>query len=198
MIERINLLPPEQRAGIGLPVELRWFALIFLLLCAGLAAVTVYESRSVRKLAVRKADLDATRRHLEGEIARFGAALERRRGIAAEQEILRLRLRSLELLEDERYRWSEVLSQISRLVPKGSWLTGFGSYPQAGESRLSRRLKFQGKALSHALVSDLLAALEGSPGFRDFELLSVKKGFFMDREVVDFELTCRREGGGGG
>lgn len=191
MIERINLLPAKHRGQPAIGRETRWFLLALALVVALLAGLTACEGVRRGTLQRRRTELINTRDRLLGELQIATAVVGRMQSLANEKAAMQARLESLGALQEGRRSWSELLVRISRVTPEGLWLTSLGSDLKGEGGPTALGLRFQGQALSHERVSELLAALERDPSFQEVLLVSTTKGTFEDREVVDFTLSCQ-------
>ncbi|MHB8836170.1 MAG: PilN domain-containing protein [Candidatus Methylomirabilia bacterium] len=191
MIDRINLLPSRKRDRGTAGPESRWFLLalgLALVVLAGLGAREIVQSRTLEK---RLKELVNDRDRLAAEQQTASAVVGRLKALADEKAALQARLDALAALQQGRRSWSELLVGISRLTPEGLWLTGVESIAGDKGGQVPLVLRFEGKALSHERISELLGTLERDRNFQGIELISTAKGIYLDREVVDFKLSCR-------
>lgn len=195
MIERINLLPKKQRERAMAGAETHWFLLALAVAAAGMVALGAREIMQRGVLERRRSEIAAERDRLTVEQQNLTAAIGRMRALAGERAALQARVDALAVLQRERRSWSELLAGISRRVPEGLWLTSLASALPGPGDTAGLALRFQGKALSHERVSVLLGALERDEQFEEVTLISTARGTYLDREVVDFALSCRVGGG---
>lgn len=191
MIERINLLPSKQHGRPATGSETRWFFLALAVAAVLVAALGTREILRRGTLEKRRNELVGERDRLLAEQQSATAAVGRRQTLTGEKAALQARLDALAALQQGRRPWSELLVRISRLMPEGLWLTSLGSTVQGDGAQSALGLRFQGKAVSHDRVSELLGALEQDQVFQGVELTSTAKGTYLDREVVDFNISCR-------
>lgn len=191
MIERINLLPARQRDRSAAGSEARWFLLALALAMALLVVMGTWEVVHRNALERRRGELLEARDRVQAEIQLASAAMGRINSLAGEKAALQARLEALGSVQRDRRSWSELLVRISRITPEGLWLTTLGS-DQLGEgAQAALGLRFQGRALSHERISELLGALERDPSFQEVLLISTARGTYLERDVVDFTLSCR-------
>jgi len=191
MIDRINLLPSHQRDRAATGAEIGWFLLALGLAVAVPAILGTWEILRRDTLEKRRNEIVNDRGRLTVEQQTANAALGRLTALANEKAALQARLDALAALQQGRRSWSELLVRISRLTPEGLWLTTLESDEQGGGGQTPLVLHFQGKALTHERISELLGTLERDPEFQDVVLISTAKGQHLDREVVDFNLSCQ-------
>jgi type IV pilus assembly protein PilN len=192
MIERINLLPARQQRGTARTGG--WLPLAVGLAVAVLAVLGVREIVLRGSLERRRAEIAGERDRLTAEQQSAAAALGRVRALADEKAALQARLDALAALQQGRRSWSELLVRIGQLTPEGLWLTAIESVVRGAGDPAAPVLQLQGKAFSHERISELLGTLEQDRDFTDVELISTAKGAYLDREVVDFKLSCRVRG----
>ncbi len=191
MIERINLLPSQKRARATGGPEIGWFVLALGLVAASLMLLGGREILKRGSLAQRRSEIVRERDLLTAELQTAAAAVGRIQALAAEEAALQARLDALASLQQGRRSWSELLVRISRLTPEGLWLTAVETIvPDAG-APTPLALRFQGKALSHQRISELLGNLERDQEFQEVALISTATGTYLDREIVDFNLSCQ-------
>lgn len=191
MIDRINLLPSQQRHRAAAGAEIGWFLLALGLAVVVLAVLGVREILQHRTLEKRRTEIVGDRDRLTAEMQTASAALGRLTSLTDERALLQARLDALSALQQGRRSWSGLLVRISRITPDGLWLTALESSDPGGGVQTPLVLTFQGKALSHKLISELLGTFESVQEFQDVVLISTAKGTYLDREVVDFNLSCQ-------
>lgn len=102
-------------------------------------------------------------------------------------------LKEVEGLLHSRILWSEVLRQISLLVPRGVTLTRLeateGGPPGLLSNPDARGLRFVGSARSHDQITFFIAALEQSRRFSDVSLVYAEKSPDLSPPGVGFELV---------
>lgn len=190
MIDRINLLPSHNRSRGAAGPESRWFLLalgLALLVLAALGAREIVQSGTLEK---RLGEIVNDRDRLVAEQSAASTVVGRLNALADEKAALQARLDALAALQQGRRSWSELLVRISRLPPEGLWLTAMKTLGADGGGQMPLLLRIEGKSLSHGRISELLGTLERDPDFQRIELVSTGKGSYLDREVVDFTLTC--------
>lgn len=191
MIDRINLLPSRNRVRGISGSESRWFLLalgLALAVLAGMGAREIVQSGTLEK---RLEEISNDRDRLVSEQNSASTAVGRLSALADEKAALQARLDALAAVQQGRRSWSELLVRISRLTPQGLWLTAVKSIVADGDGQLPVVLRIEGKALSHERISELLGTLERDSDFQQLELISTEKGTYLDREVVDFTLSCK-------
>lgn len=191
MIDRINLLPSHQRNRAADGAEIGWFILALGLAVVVLAVLGVREILQHGSLEKRRTEIVSDRDRLTAEMQTANAALGRLTSLTDEKALLQARLDALAALQQGRRSWSGLLVRISRITPDGLWLTALESGDPGGGVQTPLVLTFQGKALSHKLISELLGTFESDQEFQDVVLISTAKGTYLDREVVDFNLSCQ-------
>lgn len=191
MIDRINLLPSQQRSRTATGAESVWFLLALGLAVAALAMLGAREIVQRGRLEKLRNEIVNDRDRLTVEQQTAAAAVGRLTSLANEKAALQARLDTLAALQQGRRLWSELLVRISQLTPEGLWLTAVESGAQGGGAQTPLALIFRGKAISHARISELLGTLERDQDFQQVELISTVKGTYLDREVVDFNLSCQ-------
>lgn len=191
MIDRINLLPSRNRSRGTVGPEFHWFLLALGLALAMLAVLGAREIVRSGTLEKRLSEIVNDRDRLMAEQNAASSIVGRLKALADEKAALQARLDALAALQQGRRSWSELLARISRLTPEGLWLTAVKSIVADNGGPAPLVLRFQGKALSHERISELLGTLERDHDFQQIELISTAKGTYLDREVVDFTLTCR-------
>lgn len=191
MIERINLLPSKQHGRSASAAEVRWFLVALAIAAVLIAVLGTREILRRGALERRRDELIGERNRLLAKQQIATAAVGRLQTLVGEKTALQARLDALAAIQQGRKSWAELLVRISRLTPDGLWLVSLNSARQGDGASGTIGLRFQGKALAHDRVSELLGSLERDQVFQEVELISTAKGTYLDREVVDFNLSCR-------
>lgn len=189
MIDRINLLPSQQRTRAAAGPEVGWFLLVLGLVAAVVAVSGGWEFAQRGALEKRRNEMVSERDRLTVEQQAASAVVGRLQALTAEQAALQARLDTLAALQQGRRSWSELLVRVGRIIPDGLWLTALESVPPGAGAQTPLVLRFQGKALTHARLSELIGTLERDQEFQGVELASTAKGTYLDREVVDFDIS---------
>lgn len=191
MIDRINLLPSQHRHRVAAESENAWFLLALALVVVVLAMLGAWEIVQRGTVEKRRNEIVNDRDRLTAEFQTATIAAGRLRSLTEEKAALQARLDALAALQQGRRLWSELLIRIGRLTPEGLWLTAVATAGPGVGGQTPLVLNFQGKALSHERISELLGTLERDQEFQDVILISTTKGTYLDREVVDFNLSCQ-------
>jgi Tfp pilus assembly protein PilN len=193
MRRQINLIAKE----VLTPGEALDFrpAAIPLALIAVLAILTVWSGWDfwrAGRLEKRVRQLTDTRQALQTEIERLGGEIQSVTGERTALPIAERQIQAVNEMLRTRVLWSEVLRQVSFLVPQGVYLTQLETTQAAAPGLLSREgdrgIRFVGFAQSHTTVSFFIAALEESSYFSDVALVYAEKGAGVDASRIGFEL----------
>ncbi len=141
----------------------------------------------VQRLSLKRDQIQLESARLTGEIGAITRQSEAGRELAAQQ------LAAMRELAKNRIAWSDVLREVSLLVPEGVWLTEMESLePRPGGplgSPATKTIRFIGQARSQVAVNQLVSALERSPRYASVALVySQKSG--TGPTGVKFELTA--------
>lgn len=180
--QRINLVTQELRETgkqLSVPRLIRTAGgLLLLSLLVGLPALTLWEVRLLRsgteKLVQRRDSIATQLNRLNMSLAQSGESRpvqnsEQRREASEDQQ------QPGEGILADRILWSELLGEVSRLIPENAWLTHLEN--SGMEVRLS------GLARSRQDVSRLLSALSRSKLFGETKLLFVQREGGGKRQV---------------
>lgn len=180
--QRINLVTQELRETgkqLSVPRLIRTAGgLLLLSLLVGLPALTLWEVRLLRsgteELVQRRDSIAAQLNQLNMSLAQSGESRpvqisEQRREASEDQQ------QQGEGILSDRILWSELLEEVSRLIPENAWLTRLENFGM--EVRLS------GLARSRQDVSRFLSALSRSKLFWETKLLFVQREGGKKRQV---------------
>jgi len=194
-MERINLLPED----LTLTRSNRLLYLIdqqflpTLGRCAGVAAALVVLLLSVEFLIAQRyligaAQLREKRAKVQAEVEKMAntmARLDQRESELSRQfQWQNERIEYLRNYQDPAGRWAPVLKEIKRTLPYGVWLIGMEGDPK-------RNLRINGGAFEEDLVVQFMAALKGSPRFRDVAFNFAKKATIGKTNIVEFEIAAK-------
>ncbi len=189
----INLLTAELAGGGGIQVpfkSLAWVALVavpFVLVAAGYGREVV----SALRLRSRLAEVTAKRDAVNLELVTLSGRIDTvQKGEAQRVSDVQKRTSAMREILNDRIAWSDVLREVSFLVPDGVFLTNLESSEVAGGilSTAEKQVRCVGFARSHAGVTRLLSALEMSPWFSQVALGYSQQGA---ADQVNFEITAR-------
>jgi Tfp pilus assembly protein PilN len=205
-MRRINLSTRKQAAVSGPPVVAGLAAaVLLLLLLAGLAGHWYFLRRQhdAAQENVRRLQRALSAREQETEMVQ---RLKRQsRELEEQRRELEGRIAVVDRLRDKRRDWHAVVSEISRLVPAGVWLTeiasrGGGSGSPAPEGGEAPAVVIHGRAVDSAALVSLLKNLQAGAG-----LLTAVDFSEMTRVPADaatgipahfaFEITCELAAG---
>lgn len=100
------------------------------------------------------------------------------------------RITFLENEVKQNFAWSSVLEKLNRLIPSRLWLTKLSLSEEV--------VKIKGETYDNLLISNFITYLSDSGSFGDMTLDYAQKkktkdgaGNFAEREVIEFEITCR-------
>lgn len=206
MIERINLIPDEiqrkRRAGQKRPLTI--FLLVIYVF--GLGGLYFYQHTKVKGRLNNMEQVRKQRDELIAQSARYKEAIERINIAQRREEDIKKRLEVIGALLEGRVCWSEILRNITHIVPNGIWLASLSTYDLAkgsgnaqadpagglssGASIGGKGVKFNGTALSNSRIAEFVFAMENSQFFRNVLLSYSQKREFQGRDLYDFEITA--------
>jgi Tfp pilus assembly protein PilN len=196
MKAHINLIAPEILLGEK-PFSFKQRA-IPMGVAGGVVLLTVLSLGYVWKVSVLKKevrDLTVQRDKTQQELARLNGDIGKlTKESQAGQEITAQQLAAMKDLLKNRILWSDVVREVSFLVPDGVWLTrvestdskSVGLLPSSAEAGL----RFVGVAQSQSAVNHFISALERSPSYGYVSLVYAQKGSGEGVQGMNFELTA--------
>ena len=151
----------------------------------------IWQERTLRNEVQR---LEAQRAKVQQEMARInGKITQVTYRTQASHDIVEQQLAAIKDLRKKRILWSDMVREISFIVPKRVWLTRVESFDSKKDglvfSRTGKSVRFIGFARSQDAVNFFLSALERSPRYEGVSLVYAQKRGEKNRERVDFELT---------
>ena len=216
MKAHVNLLLSDVLGGEGFPFQQvalpgAFFLLITVILVGSLAEVVRLKSlkMEVARLGERRGQLAQSLAELQSEVQ----GVLRQGSATTEADEAKLLL--WKQLERERIPWSNLLQEMSILIPNGVWLTGMeGLVDSRGENpggkgssggapgepvRSIKEVRFVGFADSHAAITQMMLALEGSRHFEKVNLIQAEKKSDATQTSINFEIKgdLKQEGNGG-
>ena len=108
------------------------------------------------------------------------------------------KVKVIEGLIEKQINWSRLLNEISNSVTANIWLTEL-SYDERGKDNRIRTLTLLGSAAGKgeettALIAHFIKALKDNKNFftefDNIELISIKKGYILERDIMNFSLVC--------
>lgn len=149
--------------------------------------VTVLK-KEVREITVQRDKTQQELARLNGEIGNLSQQTELSRESAASQ------VEAVRELMKNRIPWSDVVREVSVLVPEGVWLTRMESLDSQPDgvlkSAVGKTIRFIGVAQSQAAVNQFISSLESSPRYGTVSLVFSQKGGGEGVQGVSFELMA--------
>jgi Tfp pilus assembly protein PilN len=144
--------------------------------------------KEVRELSIQHDKTQQELALLNGEIGSVSQQTEMSRESAANQ------LEAMKELLKNRIPWSDVIREVSVLVPEGVWLTRMESLDSQPDGHLQpavgKTMHFIGVAQSQAAVNQFISSLERSPRYGTVSLVFSQKGGGEGVQGVSFELMA--------
>ncbi len=218
MTERINLIPEEvqrkRRAGQK-RLLINSLLVIYVL---GLGMLYFYQKANVRGRLNNIEQARKQRDELIAQNAKYTEAVQRINLAQRREEDIKKRLEVINSLLEGRIYWSEILRNVTHLIPDGIWFTSLSTYdlpkgtpkadgnaqaePAGGRpsnasliktsgdrSVGGKGVKFNGTAISNYRIAEFVFALENSQFFGNVLLAYSQKREFQGRDLYDFEIT---------
>ncbi|MBI3755467.1 MAG: PilN domain-containing protein, partial [Deltaproteobacteria bacterium] len=137
------------------------------------------------------------RDELIAQSARYKEVIERINLAQKKEEDIKKRLAVIDSLLQGRIYWSEILRNITHLIPDGIWFASMSTYDLVkgagnvqAEQAGGKSVKFNGTALSNSRIAEFVFALENSQFFGNVLLAYSQKREFHGRDLYDFEITA--------
>ncbi len=177
---------PFKQAAIPMAVS----AAVILLILASLGNAWRLSmlKNEVKGLTIQRDKTLQEQARLNGEIGGLTQQTETsRESVAQQREAMR------DLLKN-RIPWSDVVREVSFMVPEGVWLTQMESFDSKPDglfpSATGKTVRFIGVSHSQAAVNQFISALERSPRYGSVSLTYAQKSGDVSVQGVSFELTA--------
>lgn len=173
---------------VVVPAALGSAVVLLVLISLGYAWRVSVLKKEVRGLAIQRDKTQQETARLNGEIGSMSKQTETSRETAAQQ------LEAMRDLLKSRIPWSDVVREVSFIVPEGVWLTRMESLDSKSDglfpSATGKTIHFVGVAQSQAAVNYFISSLERSPRYGSVSLIYSQKGGGEGVQGVSFELTA--------
>jgi Tfp pilus assembly protein PilN len=173
---------------VAVPMALGAAVVILVLVSLGYVWRVSVLKKEVREFAVQRDKTQQELARLNGEIVSLAGQTEMSREAAAQQ------LEAMRDLLKTRIPWSDVVREVSFIVPEGVWLTQLESLDSKPDGILSsatgKTVRFIGVAHSQTAVNRFISSLERSPRYGSVSLVYAQKGGGEGVQGVGFELTA--------
>ena len=188
----VNLLPEQDRPG-GMPTVLTTTSV-----AAGggalLAAVILFMGISFVQSHNKVSDRSDTLNALEQQVAQVQAAAARS---AAQQGVDQSRVTAFTTAASSRMAWDELLDDISRVLPAGSWLSSLNmqagaAAPVPGSTTAAVPTSFTvtGLAFTQNIVAEVMQRLELVPALAGVTLQSSSKTAVGTAGAYQFSMSA--------
>lgn len=193
MIE-INLLPKElqwKRFRIALDKNIIYILAAGIVIALGMAGYSyVYQARSIAGL--QKGISDARQ-----EESKYSAEIQKIDEITARQTQILARMSAIQVLDQNRDYWIDLMEDLVRRVPEYVWLTSIRQAPTAGQAAQSTgapaRSTIEGYSFSLNAMATFLVRLKKSDMFKNVELSSIVLQENEKAKAYSFELAYSLE-----
>lgn len=173
---RINLLPRERVRRPAVAPRALALLLVGVILVGALASTLYLNARNARV----RAEVD----RVNAEIEALRPRVQRVEALRRQIEAARRKEQLLRQLEATRVPWDTVLEELRTVMPQDVWLTQV-------EVRDVGDLVFNGYGMSYEAVARFMVSLEGSPLFKDVDMLISQQQLITNRPVINFSLTAK-------
>lgn len=193
-----------------LPKELQWkrfrFALdknILIILAIGIVIALSMAAYSYIYQAGRIAGLQKDINDAREEEAKYSAEIQKIDEIAVKKTQILARMSSIQLLDQNRDYWVDLMEDLVRRVPEYVWLTSIQQAPTAGQPAqptgappAPARSTIEGYSFSLNALATFLVRLKKSDMFKDLELSSIVLQENEQSKAYSFKLTYNLEAPG--
>jgi Tfp pilus assembly protein PilN len=204
-IQRINLLPSEERRKASRERGLMYALLFLIFVVAVLGVLYVYENQRLNTRNQEVASLQADLNVVNAQIAQL-------KPFETMQSQRATMTQTASAIVDSRVVWSSIFEEISLLIPDTVRLSGLtaaapatmlagGQLSGAGAAAGGADMTFAGTALSHKDVADFMTRLGLMPQLMNIQLVSAQKGAASStsaggaspttQTVVTFQITAQ-------
>ena len=196
MKSHINLIAPEILFGEkpfsfkqrAVPMGVAGGVVLLTVLSLGYGWKVSVLKKEVRDLTVQRDKTQQELARLNGEVGRLTKETQ------AGQEVSAQQLAAMKDLLKNRVLWSDIVREVSFLVPDGVWLTRVEAADSKSGALLPSStesgLRFVGVAQSQSAVNRFISALERSPSYGYVSLVYAQKGNGEGVQGMSFELTA--------
>ena len=173
---------------VVVPAALGLAVVLLVLVSLGYAWRVSVLKKEVRGLAIQRDKTQQELARLNGEIGSLARQTETGQMTAAQQ------LAAMRDLLKTRIPWSDVVREVSFIVPEGVWLTRLESLDSKSggllPSATEKSVRFIGVAHSQVAVNRFISSLERSPRYGSVSLVYSQKAGGEGVQGVSFELTA--------
>jgi Tfp pilus assembly protein PilN len=173
---------------VAVPMALSAAVILLILVSLGYAWRVSVLKKEVQALAIQRDKTLQEMARLNGEIG----SLIRQTGVS--QESAAQQREAMRDLLKNRIPWSDVVREVSFIVPEGVWLTHLESLDAKPTGLLStateKTVRFAGLAHSQADVNRFISSLERSPRYGAVSLVYAQKDAGEGVQGMSFELTA--------
>jgi len=199
MIE-INLLPKElqwKRFRFALDKNILYILAVGIVIAMSMAAYSyIFQARSIAGL---QKDINDARQ----EESKYSAEIQKIDEINEKQEQLKNRMTAIQLLDQNRDYWVDLMKDLVRRVPEYVWLTSIQQAPTAaqpaqptGAPLAPARSTIEGYSFSLNALATFLVRLKKSDTFKNVELSSIVLQENEKSKAYSFKLTYNLEAPG--
>ena len=199
MIE-INLLPKElqwKRFRFALDKNILYILAVGIVITLGMAGYSyIFQARTIAGLQKEINDAREEESKYFAEIQKIDEIAERKTQILA-------RMSAIQLLDQNRDYWIDLMKDLVRRVPEYVWLTSIRQAPTAGQPAqpsgaplAPARSTIEGYSFSLNALATFLVRLKKSNMFKDVELSSILLQESEKSKAYSFKLTYNLEAPG--
>jgi len=175
---RINLLPRAERPRAPTSVRGGFFVVLGLVvILAVIGAVWI-------NLSARISELNKEINLMRAELVKYQTVSQEVERFKANKRSLEEKLASIDRLKAGQVGPVHMLDEVSRLLPRGIWLTFL--------TNTSSRLILQGYSFTNFAIADFMTQLAKAPSgrFSDVDLTFSERATIGKVPVEKFEITC--------
>lgn len=196
MIE-INLLPKElqwKRFRFTLDKNILYILAIGIIITLVMAGYSyIFQAGSIAEL---KKEINDARQ----EESRYTAEIQKIDEIAEKKTQILARMSAIQLLDQNRDYWVDLMEDLVRRIPEYVWLTSIQQAPTTGQPAqptgappVPARSTIDGYSFSLNALATFLVRLKKSDMFKDLELSAIVLQENEKSKAYSFKLTCNLE-----
>lgn len=188
MIEQINLIPEDIKQLKSVKKKRSLIIIFLIFYVIGLGTIYFHENGKINDTLYKIDEVEKKRAEVMSQNIKYKEVIERVTLLQKREADIKKRLDVIGSILDTKMPWSEILKDITHVIPDGIWFTSLSTYDLTKGA--GKGMKFIGTAISTSNIAEFIFVMENYHFFKNISLTYSQKKESPIKDLYDFEVTA--------